>query len=119
AIDRLRELKIDRGRIGVTGLGPGTRTPMGTILLGFWTQLKEAFPNADFVDATSILDRVRYVKSDEEVAVLAKSQEIIEKGVAAKIAAAKPGACDWEVWAETMAELLRHGSELPFHNQWV
>src|SRR6201986_2113597 len=40
-VERLKELGVEHGRIGVTGLGAGTRTPMGTILLGFWTYMKE------------------------------------------------------------------------------
>src|SRR4051812_17835708 len=118
AVARLKELKVERGRIGVAGLGAGTRTPMGTILLGFHRQLIEAFPDAELVDATKLLDEIRHVKSDEEVAVLAKSQEIIEKAVAAEIAFARPGVKDWDVWAEVMATLVKNGSELPVHCNW-
>jgi Xaa-Pro dipeptidase len=119
AVERLKELKIDKGRIGVTGLGTGTRTPEGTISHGFYTALRENFANAELVDATSILTETRYVKSDEEVGVLTKSIEIVEKGVEAKIAAAKPGATDWQVWAAAMAAMLHNGSELPVHCNWV
>jgi Xaa-Pro dipeptidase len=119
AVERLKELGIERGRIGVAGLGPGTRTPMGTILLGFWQRLTDAFPAADFVDATSLFDRARFVKSDEEVAVLARSTEIIERGIEAQVRFAQPGARDWSVWAEVMSALLRGGSELPVHTQWA
>lgn len=118
-VERLKELGVERGRIGVTGLGPGTRTPMGTILHGFYTQLADAFPHAELVDATRVLERVRYMKSQEELDVLTRSEEIIEKGIEAKIAHAKAGAVDWDVWAEVMAALVRNGSELPVHNQWV
>ena len=118
-VERLRELGVERGRIGITGLGAGTRTPMGTILHGFYTQLVQAFPNAELVDATRILDRVRYVKSAEELDVLTASEEIIEQGIAAQVAHAKAGAVDWAVWAEVMAALVRNGSELPVHTQWV
>jgi Xaa-Pro aminopeptidase len=117
-VERLKELGVERGRIGVTGLGAGTRTPMGTILLGFWTYMKESFPDAEFVDATAILDQVRYVKSDEEVGVLTKSVEISEKAVAAEIAAAKPGMKDWDLWAVVMSTLVMNGSELPVHCNW-
>ena len=117
-VERLKELDVERGRIGITGLGAGTRTPMGTMLLGFWTHIKESFPNAEFVDATSILDQVRYVKSEEEIAFLAKSVEISDKAVAAEIAAAKPGMRDWDLWAIVMSTLVMNGSELPVHCNW-
>src|ERR1041384_3701522 len=93
-VERLNELKVDRGRIGITGLGEveGTRTPEGTILYGTWKQIREAFPNAQLVDATKILTEVRYVKSVEEIDVLTKSMEIIELAIQAEISAARSGA---------------------------
>ncbi len=118
-VDRLRELDAGKGKIGVVGLGPGTRTPMGTILLGFYNQLREAFPDAEFVDATHILNEARYCKSEEEIAALQKSIDIVEKGVEAKVAAAKPGALDWDVWASVMSALFHNGSEMPVHCNWV
>lgn len=119
AVERLKELGVERGRIGVTGLGGGTRTPEGTISHGFWVQLRETFPDAEIVDATPILTQVRYVKSDEEVGVLTKSMEIVEEGIKAKIAAARPGVKDWDVWAAAQGAMLRHGSEMPVHCNWV
>ncbi len=120
-VERLKELKVDRGRIGITGLGEveGTRTPEGTILYGTWKQIREAFPQAELVDATSILTEVRYVKSQEEIEVLTKSMEIVELGYQAEIAAAKVGVKDWEVWAATQCALMRNGSEMPVHCNWV
>jgi Xaa-Pro aminopeptidase len=97
----------------------GTRTPEGTILYGTWKQIRDAFPQAELVDATAILAEVRYVKSNEEIGVLTKSMEIVELGYQAEVKAAQPGAKDWEVWAETQSALLRNGSELPVHCNWV
>jgi ribosome silencing factor RsfS/YbeB/iojap len=86
-VDRLKELNVMRGRIGITGLGEveGTRTPEGTIFYGTWKQIRESFPHAELVDATMILDEVRYVKSQEEVDALTKSTEINELAIAAEI----------------------------------
>ncbi len=118
-VERLKELKVDDARIGIAGLGAGTRTPEGTILHGFWVAMRETFPRAEFVDATPILDEVRLVKSDEEVEVLRKSTQIIEKGVEAKIEHARIGASDWEVWAAAMYAMMKHGSEIPVHQHWL
>jgi Xaa-Pro dipeptidase len=120
-VERLKELNVERGRIGITGLGEieGTRTPEGTIFYGTWKQIREAFPSAELVDATRILAEVRYVKSQEEIDVLAKSMEIIELAIQAEIAAARPGVKDWEVWAAAQYAMMRHGSEMPVHCFWV
>jgi len=120
-VERLKELNVERGRIGITGLGEveGTRTPEGTIFYGTWKQIREAFPRAELVDATKILDEARYVKSQEEIDVLAKSMEIIELAMQAEIEAAKVGVKDWEVWAAAHYAMTRNGSELPIHCFWV
>jgi Xaa-Pro aminopeptidase len=120
-VERLNELNVERGRIGITGLGEveGTRTPEGTILYGTWKRIREAFPNAELVDATPILTEVRYVKSQEEIDALSRSMEIIELAYQAEIEAARPGVKDWEVWAATQCALMRNGSEMPVHCNWV
>src|SRR5262249_46283299 len=119
-VERLKELKVERGRIGITGLGEveGTRTPEGTILYGTWKQIREAFPQAELVDTTEILAEVRYIKSAEEIAALTKSMEIVELAYEAEVTAAKPGVRDWNVWAETQSAMLRNGSEMPGHCNW-
>ncbi len=121
AVERLKELGMERGRIGIVGLGEegGTRTPEGTIGYGFWKQIREGFPDAELVDATSLLTKARYVKSDEEVAALQKSLDIVELGIEAKIAAARAGVIDWEVWAAAHYAMMRNGSEIPVHCNWV
>lgn len=119
AAERLKELKIGKGRVGVTGVGAGTRSPEGTVAHGFWVALTEALPEAEFVDATDLMRQVRFVKGTEEIEALRKSCKIIEKGVAAKIEAALPGAIDWEVWAAAIGAMMKHGSEIPVHVNWI
>jgi Xaa-Pro aminopeptidase len=118
-VERLKELKPDR--IGITGLGEveGTRTPEGTVLYGTWKQIREAFSRAELVDASEVLAEVRYVKSHEEIDALKKSMEIIEIAYQAECNAARAGVKDWEVWAETQCALMRNGSEMPVHCNWV
>jgi len=120
-VERLHELKVDHGRIGITGLGEveGTRTPEGTINHGTWKQIREAFPSAELVDATPILIEVRYIKSEEEIGALTKSMEIIEMGYQAEIEAARPGVKDWEVWARAQGAMMLNGSEMPVHCNWL
>ena len=96
-------MNIERGRIGITGLGEveGTRTPEGMILHGTWQRSATPFPTREFIDATPILAEVRYIKSEEEIDVLTKSMEIVEEGYEAEIEAARAGVRDWDVWAAT------------------
>jgi Xaa-Pro aminopeptidase len=120
-VERLKELNLERGRIGVTGLGEveGTRTPEGTILHGTWQRIRDAFPNAELIDASAILTGVRFTKSTEEIAVLTRSMEIVEEGYKAEIEAARPGVRDWDVWAAAQYGMMRNGSEMPVHCNWI
>lgn len=118
-IERLRELNVDHDRIAVSGMGPGNRTPEGTVGYLQMKAMLEAFPSAEFVDCTSQMQEIRSVKSDEEIGFLTKSIELIEHGIDAKVAAAKPGAIDYEVWADAIYAMIKRGSELPTHYNWV
>jgi Xaa-Pro dipeptidase len=117
--ERLRELGLERERIGIAGYHGGTRTPEGTIIHGTYVALAEALPHASFVDATDLLQEVREVKSAEEIAALQCSVDIVERAIEAQTAAAQPGVPDYVVWAETMNAIMMRGSELSVHFNWV
>jgi len=119
AVDRLRELGITNEKIGITGLGEGTRTPEGSVMHGTYRAIADAFPNATYVDASSLLQEVRERKSPEEIAVVQCSIDLIEKAIEAQTRAAQPGVPDYVVWAETMSAMLLRGSELTMHFNWI
>src|SRR5581483_5755929 len=62
---------------------------------------------------------VRYIKSQEEIDVLTRSMDIVELAYQAESEAARPGARDWDVWAATHYALMRNGSEMPVHCNWI
>jgi Xaa-Pro aminopeptidase len=45
--------------------------------------------------------------------------EIIELAYQAEVEAAQPGVRDWDVWAATQYALMRNGSEMPVHCNWI
>src|SRR5262249_20253890 len=83
-------LGLQRGRIGVCGLGFGTRTPEGLIFHGTFMALREALPDAELVPASDLLQEVRQVKSAEEIAVLQRSVDLIERAIEAQAHWAQP-----------------------------
>ncbi len=118
--ERLRELKVDGKRIGICGLAGGTRTPEGTIWHGTYEEIVTAVPNSEIVNATDLLQEVRCVKSEEEIAVLQDSVDLVERAVDAEVEwAAKPGVRDYEVWAAAMYAMFSRGSELSVHFNWI
>ncbi len=119
AVERLRELGITNERIGVTGLGEGTRTPEGAVGYGTFKAIESAFPDATYVDASSLLQEVRERKSPEELDVMQCSVDLIEKAVEAQTNAAQPGVPDYVVWSEAMHAMFSRGSELSVHFNWI
>lgn len=118
-LGRLRELGADGKRIGISGLGPGTRTPEGTILHETLRRIVREFPRATLVDATALMDEARVVKSQEEIDALQRSADLVDAAFDVVREVAAPGVLDYVVWAEAMATMLRGGGEPTMHFHWV
>ena len=112
-IDRLRELGIDRHKIGISSLRGNLRAAEGTITLTQWEAINKAFPNATFEDVSVMMGQLRAVKSPEEVATLERATQITEAGVHAMIEAARPGVRDYEVHAALYYGMMKMGCEVP------
>jgi len=117
-VGKLKEVPLPHKRVGIVGLEGYVRAPEGIVLHGFMRSLTEAFPDVEWVDFTEPLGELRIVKSDEEIAFLRKSTELIERAIERVKVVAKPGAKDYEAWGAAMGEIVMGGSELPFHNHW-
>ncbi len=117
-IERLRELKLDHSRIGVSGLSGLLRAPEGTVVSGMLEKLKAAFPGARFENATELLQDARSVKGPEEVAWIERAAEILDKVVAAILAKAKPGVMENEMVATIWQTIIANGGDYPSMTHW-
>jgi Xaa-Pro aminopeptidase len=117
--ERLLELGLQNGRIGVAGLAGSIRAPDGMIPYSTMKHLLDLLPNATFEDATYAMQQVRSIKSDEEITCLQKSMELIDLGYDAIAEHARPGVSDWAVWGHMMGAMAAAGSELPVHCNWI
>lgn len=113
AIERINELGLGKGRIGISGMLDLVRAPDGIVPHAMVTRIQAAFPQAAIGDATSIVQEARSVKSAEEIALMRRSAWIGERMVDAMYAAATPGANERHVYAEMTKALLEHGGDLP------
>lgn len=114
----MKDLGLARARIGVAGLERGLRAPEGTIKYGTVRKLREALPQATFVDATLVMHEARFVKSEEEIAMLERSVALSERALDAMVETARPGVRESEVYAEMIAAMVRDGGELPTMISW-
>lgn len=117
-IERMKELKLDRSRIGVSGLSGLLRAPEGTVVSGIYEKVKAAFPQAQFENATELMQEARAVKGKEEVAWIERAAEILDKVVDAILAKARPGVMENEMVAAIWQTIIAHGGDYPSMTHW-
>jgi Xaa-Pro aminopeptidase len=117
-IEKLREVKLSHRRVAIAGLHASTWAAESAARYGFVRALDEAFPGVEWVDFSDQLHATRMVKSEEEIAFLARSVELVERAIDRIREVARPGATDHVVWAAMIGEICRGGSELPAHALW-
>ena len=81
AIERINELGLQKGAIGISGLAGLFRAPEGIIPYSSVKAIQDAFPQAKIVNVTEMMQEIRAVKSAEEVSMLERSAAIVEKTI--------------------------------------
>jgi Xaa-Pro aminopeptidase len=102
--------------LAAKGLAPyakGTIGYVGTYQMSFalLDYMKRTFPQASFVDASEMVDRIKVVKSSEEMELVKRCAAMQDGAMRAAFAAAKPGMRDIEVAAVAQHYSVSHGSE--------
>ena len=113
AIEKLNELGFKKGRIGISGLAGLVRAPEGIISYSTVEAIRQAFPDSEIVNATVLMQEARALKSDEEIAFLQRSMDIIEEMIRTMQESARPGVREKDLYAEMIHTMLRHDGELP------
>jgi Xaa-Pro aminopeptidase len=93
-------------RVGIVGLGEVMR-------ISDYALLREAFPSTEFIDASQAFERVRAVKSDEEVAGARESTYIAEQCFRRLLEIARPGMTERQIGAEMYRVSYELGGEDP------
>ena len=73
--------------------------------------IKRAFPNAGFVDASELVDKIKVIKSAEEMELVKRAALMQDGAMRAAFAAVKPGMRNTEVAAIAQQYSVSHGSE--------
>ena len=77
------------------------------VSLDFRKMLEDAFPGVEFVDCAAPSQRLRWIKSDEEIKHIAKMTKIADLGGAACVEAIEVGAPEHEVALHSTATMVR------------
>ncbi|MDW8045207.1 MAG: Xaa-Pro peptidase family protein [Nitrososphaerota archaeon] len=101
-VPALKEMGVDKGRIGLDA---------GTFLL--FEALRNALPNANFVDGDSVINEAKAIKSNEEVKAIKLACLGADEGMFAALDTVAIGVRECEVLAEAMRAMYRLGMEIP------
>lgn len=117
-IDRLNELGLSRGRIGVIGLEGLNRAPEGVVPWRMFEKTREALPDAEFVNATSLMLAARAVKSAEELGFIGNAERVAELAAETLLETARVGVPENVVYAAMVQTMIANGCELPTMIYW-
>jgi Xaa-Pro dipeptidase len=106
---------MERGRIGVSGIGRGFYTHgrafHGVVNHSSYVDVVRRVPNAKFENATEVIGYARYVKSDEQIQCLRRGAAIAAAGIDKMIELARPGVDEGLLYTRVMRRMVSLGSE--------
>jgi Xaa-Pro aminopeptidase len=110
-VERIRELKLERGRIGLMEIDPRHEDYLP---VNQYNVLKHNLPDAEFVFTKGFLHELLVIHSAEELDCVRKAGVLCENAMNAMIARAKPGVKEYELRAAAGAAILDGGGDIDF-----
>jgi Xaa-Pro aminopeptidase len=110
-VERLRELELERGRIGLMEIDPRHKDYLP---VNQYNVLRQSLPEAELVFTTGLLHELVCVHSAEELDCVRKAGRLCQKAMEAMVARARPGATEWELKAAAGSAILEGGGDIDF-----
>ena len=110
-VERIRELKLERGRIGLIEIDPrhGDYLPVNQ-----YDVLRQSLPDAELIFTHGFMHELVVVHSEEELRCVRKAGLLCERAMEAMVARAKPGVPEYELRAAAGAAILDGGGDIDF-----
>src|SRR6202047_4118368 len=110
-VERIRELKLDRGRIGLMEVDPrhGDYLPVNQ-----YNVLRENLPEAELVFTKGFLHELLSIHSAEELDCVRTAGRLCRDAMDAMVARARPGVKEYELRAAAGAAILEGGGDIDF-----
>jgi Xaa-Pro dipeptidase len=110
-VERLKELKLERGRIGLLEIDPRHRDYLP---VNQYNVLRDALPDATIVFTHGWMHELLSIHSAEELACVRKAGLLCQRAMEAMAARAKPGVTEYELRAAAGAAILEGGGDIDF-----
>ena len=104
----LKEIAAQTVGHAVKRIGLAAKIHMGADL---YEAIQAAFPEAEFVNIDKPLENIRGIKSKAEQEVIRYAYDIVNKGMAAALAAVRPGVTERQIAAEAEYVMRKAGCE--------
>ena len=110
-VERIRELKLERGRIGLMEIDPrhGDYMPVNQ-----YHVLRDNLPDAELVFTKGFLHELLSIHSAEELDCVRKAGVLCKNAMDAMVARAAPGVKEYELRAAAGAAILEGGGDIDF-----
>ena len=110
-VERIRELKLERGRIGLMEIDPrhGDYLPVNQ-----YNVLRENLPQAELVFTKGLLHELVSIHSAEELDCVRKAGMLCQNAMTAMVERARPGVKEYELRAAAGAAILEGGGDIDF-----
>ncbi len=76
-----------------------------------WEALRKCAPRLELVDCTHVMDRVRWIKTDAEIAMLRRAADLLDDAYLEVFRRIKPGDTERKIHADMMGTCLAKGFE--------
>jgi len=116
--DRLTEIKLSTAKVGIDGLA-GPLDPDGWTPHSLYMRLKERLPGVALTSLDDMMEKLRVVKSAEEIAALDKAAKLGDLMLAACRDTARPVVKECEVYGRMVETMLANGGEEPTLFLWA
>jgi Xaa-Pro aminopeptidase len=110
-VERIRELKLERGRIGLMEIDPrhGDYLPVNQ-----YNVLRDNLPDAALVFTKGFLHELLSIHSAEELDCVRRAGVLCQNAMAAMVERARPGVKEYELRAAAGAAILEGGGDIDF-----
>jgi Xaa-Pro aminopeptidase len=92
-----------KAKVGIVGKGMMSAT--------FFEYLKQNLPQATLVEATDLVDRIKAIKSDEEIGLIKQTAALQDEAMEYAKKVIQPGRRDFEIVADIIHKVTQLGSE--------
>ncbi|HEY1363615.1 MAG TPA: Xaa-Pro peptidase family protein [Xanthobacteraceae bacterium] len=110
-IERLRELKLERARIGLLEIDARHNDYLP---VNQYNALRQGLPEAELIFTKGFMHELVVRHSEEELRCVRKAGRLCERAMQAMVARARPGVAEYELRAAAGAAILEGGGDIDF-----